>query len=86
MHIYFSIMRDLLPEHFRRVDEADDAIFYSEPRLVKHIDEPACEALTEYLREMLPPNGEILDLMSSCASHLPEDLDYKNGAPKLHCL
>ena len=68
---------ELLPEHFRRVDETDDAVFYSQPRIVKHIDEPACTALTEYFRKMLPPNGEILDLMSSCVSHLPEDIGYK---------
>ena len=72
------MMLELLPEHFRRVDETDDAVFYSQPRIVKHIDEPACTALTEYFRKMLPPNGEILDLMSSCISHLPENIDYKN--------
>ena len=72
------MMLELLPEHFRRVDETDDAVFYSQPRIVKHIDEPACTALTEYCRKMLPSNGEILDLMSSCVSHLPEDIDYKN--------
>ena len=72
------MMFELLPEYFRRVDETDDAVFYSQPRIVKHIDEPACTALTEYFRKMLPPNGEILDLMSSCVSHLPEDTGYKN--------
>ena len=71
-------MFELLPEHLRRVDETDDAVFYSQPRIVKHIDEPACTALTEYFRKTLPPNGEILDLMSSCVSHLPEDIGYKN--------
>ena len=71
-------MFELLPEHLRRVDETDDAFFYSQPRIVKHIDEPACKALTEYFRRNLPPNGEILDLMSSCVSHLPEDIGYKN--------
>jgi len=77
MHIYFSMMFELLPEHFRRVDETDDAVFYSQPRIVKHIDEPACKALAEYFTKMLAPNGEILDLMSSCVSHLPEDIGYK---------
>ena len=71
-------MFELLPEHLRRIDETDDAFFYSQPRIVKHIDEPACKALTEYFRRTLPPNGEILDLMSSCVSHLPEDIGYKN--------
>ncbi|MAH83727.1 MAG: hypothetical protein CBB68_05110 [Rhodospirillaceae bacterium TMED8] len=70
-------MIELPQEYLRRVDETDDAIFYSQPRIVKHIDDPACSALTDYFREVLPPNGVILDLMSSYASHLPEDIDYK---------
>ena len=71
-------MFELLPEHLRRVDESDDAIFYSEPRLVKHIDPSACNALTDYFRVVLPTHGDILDLMSSCVSHLPDDHGYKN--------
>ena len=55
-------------EYFRRVDETDDAIFYSQPRLVKHIDDHACDALTNYLRKVLPAESDLLDLMSSCVS------------------
>ena len=69
---------ELIPAYFRRIDESDDAFFYSEPRILKHIDDAACTALTEYFRKVLPSNGEILDLMSSCASHLPEEIAYKN--------
>ena len=71
-------MFKLSPEHLRRIDENDDAIFYSEPRLVKHIDPPACNALTDYFREILSASGDILDLMSSCASHLPQDQNFKS--------
>ena len=71
-------MIELLSEHLQRIDETSDADFYSEPRLVKHIDSTACNALTDYFREMLPSGGVILDLMSSCASHLPEDRSYKS--------
>ncbi len=63
-------------EHFERIDEADDNLFYGEPRLVKHIDEPACEALALFFRVALPRGGAILDLMSSCVSHLPADVEY----------
>jgi SAM-dependent methyltransferase len=68
----------LPPEYFRRADETDDALFYTIPRLVTHIDEAACEALTRYYAELLPPDGGILDLMSSCVSHLPEDNAYRS--------
>ena len=64
------------PENFKRVDETNDGLFYQEPRLVKHIDEPACAALADYFRDNLPKGGALLDLMSSCVSHLPQDVDY----------
>ena len=66
----------LRPEHLRRADETDDGLFYETPRLVVHIDEPACAALAEYYGHALPPGGDILDLMSSYASHLPPDAAY----------
>lgn len=61
-----------LPEHFRRQDERADALFYTVPRLVTHIDEHAIEAVRRLYAELLPPAGEVLDLMSSWRSHLPE--------------
>ena len=59
--------------YFRRVDEADDRLFYVEPRLVVHIDEPAIAAIGRYFQHELPPDGDILDLMSSWRSHLPDE-------------
>jgi len=70
-------IENLPPEFFLREDETDDEIFYEQPRLVTHIDDPACAALNDYFRKKLPENGELLDLMSSCVSHLPYDLSYK---------
>jgi SAM-dependent methyltransferase len=67
----------LSAEHFARVDETDDALFYEMPRLVKHIDEPACAALAAWFRNNLPAGGDILDLMSSCVSHLPTDVAFR---------
>lgn len=61
------------PEFFRREDESSDVLFYREPRLVVHIDEPAIEAIGEYFGSSLPNDGLILDLMSSWRSHLPGD-------------
>ncbi len=65
-------------EHFQRVDESDDALFYQSPRLVTHIDEPAIAALGECYRATLPEGGDIIDLMSSCVSHLPDDVAYSS--------
>ena len=60
------------PEFFRRIDETDDELFYSQPRLVVHIDEGAIKKVGEIYARLLPQSGAILDLMSSWRSHLPE--------------
>jgi SAM-dependent methyltransferase len=64
------------PEHFEREDSSSDRRFYETPRLVTHIDEAACAALSEFYARLLPDGGEILDLMSSCVSHLPVEVGY----------
>ncbi|HJU28080.1 MAG TPA: methyltransferase domain-containing protein [Candidatus Binataceae bacterium] len=70
-------MADLPKEFFRRVDEADDELFYEFPRKVVHIDDGAIAAVRGMYADRLPPGGEILDLMSSWRSHLPESLGFK---------
>lgn len=63
------------PAHFfRRADEADDALFYREPRFVQHIDRATIRALTGFYREAIAEGAHVLDLMSSWVSHLPDDL------------
>lgn len=64
------------PGAFDRLDQADDAEFYAEARLVTHIDDIAISALTGFYSLCLPPGGKILDLMSSWVSHLPEGVEY----------
>lgn len=59
------------PAHFRRLDESDDALFYSEARLVTHIDEGAIAALSAHYATILPSGAAVLDLMSSWVSHYP---------------
>jgi SAM-dependent methyltransferase len=66
----------LPPSYFTRYDESDDRSFYVYPRLTAHIDEAACAAVTQLLREELPAGGRILDLMSSYLSHLPSEVAY----------
>jgi SAM-dependent methyltransferase len=62
------------PGFFARQDESDDARFYSVPRFVVHIDPDTIAKLSDAYREFLPPGSDVLDLMSSWVSHLPDDL------------
>src|SRR5216683_1029134 len=61
-------------DYFRRVDDTDDELFYSTPRLVVHIDDGAIAKVGEIYARLLPQGGAILDLMSSWRSHLPAHL------------
>lgn len=61
---------------FLKVDIASDELFYTEPRFVTHIDGNAIAAVTALYRELFPPGGVILDLMSSWISHLPRNIAY----------
>jgi SAM-dependent methyltransferase len=69
-------MLALPPDAFRRYDESPDTLFYLQPRFVTHIDDAAVAAVTQLYRELLPPDGCILDLMSSWVSHLPDEVHY----------
>jgi SAM-dependent methyltransferase len=64
-------------EPFARIDDRDDALFYRQPRLVQHLDSAARRRVTEIYARFLAPGMQVLDLMSSWVSHLPE-------APDLH--
>ncbi len=39
-----------------------------------HIDAGAIQAVTDHIRRLVPPGADVLDLMSSYRSHLPDDL------------
>jgi SAM-dependent methyltransferase len=70
-------MSRLPVEAFRRYDETPDEEFYETPRLVTHIDDRAIAAVTQLYKELFPAGGEVLDLMSSWVSHLPEEGRYR---------
>jgi SAM-dependent methyltransferase len=57
---------------FDRIDEQPDSGFYAMPRLVVHIDGATISALTRFYGEVLFAGADVLDLMSSWVSHLPE--------------
>ena len=59
---------------FARDDETDDAMFYSYPRYVTHIDDGAIDAVGA-LYDELGVRGAVLDLMSSWVSHFREPPD-----------
>ncbi|HCH09505.1 MAG TPA: methyltransferase type 11, partial [Dehalococcoidia bacterium] len=58
--------------YFQRADGSDDRLFYTQPRLLVHIDDHAIAAIRSFFQEHLPQNATILDLMSSWRSHLPD--------------
>src|SRR5215208_5527614 len=64
------------PGDARRSDETPDEQVYSLPPRVSQIDDRAIAAVTQLYREHFPPDGAILDLMSSWVSHLPSEVMY----------
>ena len=62
---------------FLRRDPRPDAEFYRKPRLVDHLDSTALAQLTELYRTLIPPGAQVLDLMASGCSHLPDDLELR---------
>ena len=58
---------------FARSDDSPDERFYTQPRLVDHLDKSCSRQIAELYSRLLPHDGAILDLMSSWVSHLPED-------------
>lgn len=58
---------------FERLDPRPDGSFYGKPRLVPHIDSTASRQIGEIYARFLEPGMQVLDLMSSWVSHLPED-------------
>ncbi len=62
----------LTPDMFERLDESDDALFYTLARKLVHIDAGAIAAASQCIARTLAPGGVLLDLMSSWRTHLPE--------------
>ncbi|CAN0291582.1 unnamed protein product [Ectocarpus fasciculatus] len=63
-------------DDFNRMDETSDGDFYSQPRLVYHIDDSAVKALTKYYAKALPKGADVLDICSSWVSHFPKDWEH----------
>ncbi len=65
-------MTEFSPQHFQRMDEEDDTLFYLQARKVVHIDDGAIAAASRLFQEIVPPDSVVLDLMSSWRSHWPK--------------
>ncbi|CAK7328176.1 unnamed protein product [Dovyalis caffra] len=73
-----KIKRLVLSQEGRaKLNTYPDREFYSYPRFVTHVDDGFISTLTNVYKERLRPDSEILDLMSSCVSHLPKQVVYK---------
>jgi len=59
---------------FARRDPSPDPEFYREPRLVDHLDRVAVAQIQGLYGRLIPRGSQVLDLMSSWHSHLPEPL------------
>lgn len=55
---------------FQRQRNDPDAAFYSQPRLVEHLDRVATHQLEKLYARLLPAGARVLDLMASWRSHL----------------
>ncbi|KAH6791028.1 S-adenosyl-L-methionine-dependent methyltransferases superfamily protein [Perilla frutescens var. frutescens] len=72
------INRQVLSQEGRtKLNNSPDREFYAFPRFVTHVDDNFISNLTNLYGEILRPEMEILDLMSSWVSHLPEQVAYK---------
>ena len=63
---------DLPPHAFGCADTSPDALFYTHPRMVTHIDARAVAGVRALYGRHLAPGMKVLDLMSSRHSHLPD--------------
>jgi SAM-dependent methyltransferase len=64
---------------FARNDASDDALFYSMERKVVHLEPGAIAALRAFYASVLAPGADVLDLMSSWRSHLPDNVGVVTG-------
>jgi FKBP-type peptidyl-prolyl cis-trans isomerase 2 len=65
-------------EPFARGDADDDAVFYSRPRFVNHLDSTALKQVRRHYARLIPRGARVLDLMSSMNSHLDPGLELSS--------
>ncbi len=76
--VHTQQIRNLLtqPDAFSRENEADDALFYTRPRMVQHLDSTALETVAELIGALaVREHPDVLDLMASIDTHLPDSFE-----------
>jgi hypothetical protein len=63
---------------FERTDENQDHLFYTKPRIVSHLDEKARAQISRLYETLVKPGTDVLDLMSSWQSHVPDSLELSS--------
>jgi Methyltransferase domain len=63
---------------FERINENEDSIFYTEPRLVTHIDDTAISVIRHIYGQTLKNGLKVLDLMSGWRSHIPQNFKLES--------
>eukprot|EP00210_Caulerpa_lentillifera_P000705 g682.t1 len=66
----------LTPKERRRIDEQNDALFYSVPRFIQYTDDDFSEELRSWYGSILQEGWSVLDLCSAYDSHLPNDTQF----------
>lgn len=61
-------------EGFARMDPRPDTVFFKEPRFVQHLDAQAIAHVSDLYARFVKTGSNVLDLMSSWVSHLPDTL------------
>jgi len=72
------VVQVLVEADRRKLDGTDDALFYAAPRFVQHLDGGFRARLSELYRQRIPEGADLLDLMTSWVSHLPEEITYSS--------
>ncbi len=67
------------PDGLQRKDDGDDALFYTRPRMVNHLDGQAQQHLHQFTAGVIDDDMKVLDLMSSIESHV-------TASPEIHGL
>lgn len=67
----------LSKSRFQRKDERPDPLYYQNSRLTRHIDDRAIQVVKNLYGGLIHNGMQVLDLMSSWQSHLPETLHLK---------
>lgn len=68
-----------IPQAFDRKNPSDDSFFYKQPRKAIRVDQTCVSRIKKLYSDLVKPENEVLDLMSSRSSHLPQQKQRVTG-------